>query len=168
MKEISVKDFNENIFNLIGKKWMLVTAEKNDVANTMTASWGGMGVIWNKSAATIYVRKSRFTKEFIDESDGFSLCVFDEKYREQLAYCGKVSGRNEDKIKACNFTLNHEDNIPFFDEAKIVFICKKMYSQDFSKEGFVKNYKEIVEKNYSDDDWHVMYIGEIEKILINE
>lgn len=167
MREISFKDFNENIFELIGSKWMLISAEKNGVANTMTASWGGMGVIWNKRVATIYVRKSRFTKSFIDGSDGFSLCVFDEKYRKELGYCGRVSGRDEDKIKVCKFSVNHENGVPFFDEAKMIFICKKMYSQDFTKEGFVGDYENIVKDNYSDNDWHVMYIGEIEKILIN-
>ena len=177
-KEINAEELNENPFKLIGKDWMLITAEKNERVNMMTASWGGLGVIWNKNVATIYVRKSRFTKEFIDDADTFSLCVLGEKYKKELSYCGSISGRNEDKVLATGLTVAHENGtndtsntngaVPYFCESKLVLICKKLYSQDMNAESFTAMGKDFPQKFYSDNDWHTMYIAEIEKILIKQ
>ena len=110
-RTIAPKDLEKNVFDLIGKDWMLITAQKADgSANTMTASWGGLGVNWGMPVATVYIRHSRYTLPFVEEAGGFSLCFFDEAYRSQLAYCGKVSGRDEDKIAHCGFTVAHEVN----------------------------------------------------------
>ena len=101
--------FNDNPFRLIGKDWMLITAEKDNDVNTMTASWGGMGVMWGKDIVLIAVRESRYTKEFIDGSSTFSLSFFnpdDIKIKEALAFLGTVSGRNENKIKKANMKIN--------------------------------------------------------------
>ena len=105
MKEINPLDLSENVFKVIGKDWFLITDDKDGKCNAMTASWGGMGVLFNKNVVTIYVRPSRYTKSFLDADDRFSLCVMPEKYRDQLKYCGKVSGRDEDKIKKCVFYI---------------------------------------------------------------
>ena len=92
-KKISVQELNCNPFTLIGDEWMLVSAGNEASGyNTMTASWGGLGVIWNKPVATIYIRPQRYTKTFIDSQETFSLCVFDESYKKQLGYLGRVSG----------------------------------------------------------------------------
>ena len=99
---MDLKYFQDNPFKLIGKDWMLISAEKDNNVNTMTASWGGVGVMWGKNVAYIVIRDSRYTKEFIDGSDTFSLSFFDSddvKIRESLSYLGSVSGRNENKIK---------------------------------------------------------------------
>lgn len=99
-KEIKVGEINENTFEMIGKKWMLVTAEKKSgEVNTMTASWGGLGVLWRKNVAFIFIRPQRFTKGFVDEAEKFSLTFFDESYRKQLSYLGTASGKDENKIE---------------------------------------------------------------------
>ena len=165
MKEIKAQELNENPFKLIGDDWMLITAEKDGKVNTMTASWGGLGVIWGRNAATVYIRLSRYTKEFIDTSDYFSICVMPSSYKKDLAYCGKVSGRDEDKIAKCGFTVEHENGVPYFKESRLVMTCKKMFSQELSATGFID--KSIIDANYSNKDWHVMYIGEIEKVLVD-
>lgn len=163
MKEIKVEEWNENPFKVIGKDWMLVTAEKEGRTNIMTASWGGVGIMWGKNVATIYVRQSRYTKDFIDASGYFSLCVLDEKYRSQLALCGKVSGRNEDKIKACGFTVEKSDEVPYIGQSRLVLVCRKLYSQKMDPSCLMSD--EIREMCWPDEDVHQMYIAEIERIL---
>lgn len=163
MKEIKPEELNENPFKLIGKDWLLITAEKEGKVNTMTASWGGLGVIWGKNVATVYIRNSRYTKGFVDDGDTFSLCVMPESYRKELSYCGKISGRDEDKIAKCGFTVEHADKTPYFKEARLVLKCRKLFAQELKEESFVD--KSIVTQFYGDKDWHVMYIAEIESIL---
>lgn len=166
MKEITAEQLQENPFKMIGKDWMLITAQKDDKINTMTASWGGVGVLWNKNVVTVYIRNSRYTKEFIDNGDRFSLCVLPESFRKELSYCGKISGRDEDKVAKCGFTVAHKDNVPYFEESKLVITCKKLYAQQLNAESFTEQGKELVQKCYSDNDWHVMYIAEIESVLV--
>jgi flavin reductase (DIM6/NTAB) family NADH-FMN oxidoreductase RutF len=164
--EINVEDISGNAFKLIGKEWMLVAAEKDGKTNAMTASWGGLGVMWNKNVAYVALRPQRYTKEFIDSSDTFSLSFYDESYREKLSYLGSVSGRQEDKIAKVGFTKVSCDNTPYFDEARLVLICKKLYSQKYDPDGFID--KTLDEKNYPDKDYHTMYIVEITKALLKE
>ena len=119
-------DFNENPFNIIGKEWMLITAMKDGKVNTMTAAWGGLGVMWNKDVTFVVIRDSRYTKEFVDDADSFSLSFLDhEKYLKELGYIGKISGRDEDKIKVCGFNVEMEGEVPYIKEAEKVIICKK-------------------------------------------
>lgn len=157
--------FKENPFEMIGKQWMLITAMKDNKVNTMTASWGGLGVMWGKDVAYVVIRNSRYTKEFVDAADTFSLCFFDEKYRQQLKYIGSVSGRDENKIAATKLKVQlHEGTeTPFFDEASLVLICRKMYAGQLDKENFVC--PDIQEKWYKDEDYHVLYIGEVTRIM---
>ena len=106
MQEIHYKDMKFNPFNLISDEWMLVTAGDEASCNTMTASWGHLGCLWghNDPTAVIYLRPSRYTKEFVDEESYFSLCVMDKSFKKQMAYLGSVSGRDEDKIGKAGLT----------------------------------------------------------------
>ena len=165
MKQIEINEFSENPFKLIGSDWMLITAKKGDKTNMMTASWGGVGILWNKPVATIYVRPQRYTKEFIDNEEYFSLCVLPEEYRQILNYCGTKSGRDEDKIAETKLTVDESEKAPIFKESRLVLICKKLYAQDLTEQSFID--KSLVEKNYKAKDFHTMYIAEIEKILTN-
>lgn len=165
MKQIEINEFSENPFKLIGSDWMLITAKKGDKTNMMTASWGGVGILWNKPVATIYVRPQRYTKEFIDNEEYFSLCVLPEEYRQILNYCGTKSGRDEDKIAETKLTIDESEKVPIFKESRLVLICKKLYAQDLTEQSFID--KSLVEKNYQAKDFHTMYIAEIEKILTN-
>ena len=162
-KKIEADQFNESPFRMIGKEWMLVTAEKDGKVNAMTASGGGMGVMWGKNVAFVVIRPTRYTKEFIDASETFSLAFLPEKYRKQLSYFGTVSGRDEDKIQKVQFSVSHEGATPYFDEADTVMICKKLYAQKYDPACFIE--QGIDEKWYPEKDYHTLYICEIETIL---
>jgi flavin reductase (DIM6/NTAB) family NADH-FMN oxidoreductase RutF len=162
-KTIEPKEITRNPFTLIGDDWMLVTAEKDGKANTMTASWGGVGILWGKTVATIYIRPQRYTKEFLEASDHFTLSVLGAEHKKTLGYLGSVSGRDEDKIAKSGLTLAHEDGSPYFEEAELVLVCRKLYKQDQTPESFLD--KECLEKWYAAKDYHTMYIAEIEKVL---
>lgn len=166
MKEISAEELQENPFKMIGKDWLLITAQKENKTNAMTASWGGTGVLWNKNVVTVYIRNSRYTKEFVDGGEYFSLCVLPESFRNELAYCGKISGRNEDKIAKCGFSVAYHKNVPYFEESRLVFICKKLYAQELEEKCFTREGKDIPKTFYGDNDWHAMYVAEIENVLI--
>lgn len=163
LNKIDPCQLNKSTFQLIGKDWMLITAEKDGKANTMTASWGGFGVMFRKNVAYIVLRPQRYTKEFIDGSNKFSLSFLDDSFRDTLNYLGTVSGRNENKIQKSNLTLSHYKNIPYFEEAKLVITCKKLYTQTFNQKSFVET--SIIDECYPKRDFHTLYISEIEDIL---
>lgn len=165
--EKNIKELSFNPFSKIGEEWMLITSEKEGKINTMTASWGGMGVLWGKNVAFIFIRDSRYTKEFIDNSKTFSLSIFDHKENlEMLSYIGKVSGRDEDKIAHCNLTVMHENDTPYFKEAKENYICKKIYSLPLPLDSFARDEeKAIINRYYLTKDKHNLYIGEIVKVI---
>lgn len=166
MKQISPKDLSNNVFSTIGDQWMLITAGTPEHCNTMTASWGGLGVLWHKNVATIYVRPQRYTYEFTEKSDYFTLSFFGEEYRKALQLCGTKSGRDMDKIKECGFTIAAgEGNAPYFEEAELVLVCKKLYQQDMTEDCFLD--KALMEKDYPKKDFHRIYIGEIVEALVN-
>ena len=161
-ENIPVESLEINPFERIGKNWMLITAKKGDQVNTMTASWGGLGTMWNKNVAFIVVRPQRYTKEFIDASSTFSLSFFDKKYVKELAYCGKFSGRDENKIEKCNFTVGEEKNTPYIEQANLVMICKKIFVQPYTADSFLDSH---IKKLNKKKDFHTLYIAEIESIL---
>ena len=165
-KTVDPEAFEQSPFKLIGKDWMLVTAEKDGKANTMTASWGGFGVMWGKNVAYIVLRPQRYTKELIDQADTFSLSFLDAGFRDTLSYLGTKSGRDEDKIAKSNLTLVHADEVPCFSEAKTVILCRKMYAQAYKPECFIEQGAET--QWYPNKDYHTLYIAEITKILVKE
>ncbi|MGL4990522.1 MAG: flavin reductase [Sarcina sp.] len=163
MKEMAQELFNENVFKTIGSDWLLFTAEKDGKVNTMTASWGGLGIMWNKKVAYIFVRPQRYTKEFIDGSDRLSISVLPNRFRKELSYLGTVSGRDEDKIAKSNLTIEKYEDVPYFEEARLVLVCKKLFAQAIEEESFIE--KDLIDKWYPKKDFHIMYVVEIEKIL---
>ena len=165
-KEIKPEDIQENPFSLIGKDWMLISAEKNGEVNTMTAAWGGFGVMWHENVVFVVIRPQRYTKEFVDYNENFSLSFLPSEYKKQLTYLGSVSGRIESKIKKSGLTVEKEDNVPYFKESKLVIICKKLYIQEYNSNSFLD--KKLMEKWYPDKDYHTMYIAKIEKVLASE
>ena len=138
MQEISYKDLKFNPFNLIGGEWMLITAGDENSCNTMTASWGHLGCLWghNDPTAVIYLRPSRYTKKFVDEEPYFTLCVMDKSFKKQMAYLGSVSGRDEDKIAKTGLTPVYANDSVYFQEAKLVLVCKKLYASELQESGF--------------------------------
>lgn len=152
----------ENAMKLIGKDWMLITASDGSNTNTMTASWGSMGVLWNKSVCTVYIRPQRYTYEIVERSDKLTLSFFDEKYRSALKYCGTKSGRDCNKFKDMELTTATVDGAPVICEARLVLVCKKLYADDIRENNFIS--KEPL-SNYGENDFHRFYICEIEKVL---
>ena len=164
MEKIDIKTLNDNVFDLIGKEWVLITSgNKKDGFNMMTASWGCLGWLWNKPVAFVFIRPQRYTKEFVDDADTLSLSVLNNSFRKTLSYLGTVSGRDEDKIQKAGLTIRYEDNTPFFDEAEKVLLCRKLYRQNLEPACFLE--QQIDASVYPEKDYHAMYVCEIEKIL---
>lgn len=155
------EEITKNVFDMIGKQWMLVSATKDGKTNAMTASWGGLGVMWGKNVAFVFIRESRYTKEFVDASDKMILSFFSEDYRKMLGYMGTVSGRTEDKIEKAGLTLTENNT---FDQAELTMVCKKLFASEMKAEDFVSN--EELDKWYKDGDMHTMYVVEIEDVLM--
>lgn len=165
-KEIDIKELQFNPFTKINNEWMLISAGTKEKFNTMTASWGGFGILWGMNTATVYIRPQRYTKKFIDSNDTFTIAFFDEKYREALNICGSVSGKDTDKVKKAGLTPYFINDTAAFEEASMIMVCKKIYHHIMSPEEFYL--KETDEKMYPNKDYHTMYIAKIEKVLKNE
>ena len=166
MKEIERSQLTLDPFALIGGDWFLLTAGTEARGyNTMTCSWGHFGPLWANDTAVVYVRPQRYTKEFVDREELYTLSFFDG-HKKELGYLGSRSGRDEDKVAAVGLTPVFENGYTYFAEAKLVIVCKKLYQAPLKEEYFLD--KETVEKNYPDRDFHDLYVGKIEKILVAE
>ena len=163
-REISVEQLEDNPFTLINKDWMLITAGDAEKHNTMTASWGGVGELWGKYVSTIYIRPQRYTLEFVEREEYYSLCFFGPEYRQALSLCGSKSGRDVDKF-AAGLTPCFDQAAPYYEQARLVFLCRKLYRQDMEESAFLD--KGLLEKWY-DNDLHRIFIGEIVKVLEKE
>ena len=171
MKIINPKDFDANIFRLLDDSWCLIASyDQNHTPlpyNAMTASWGCMGVLWNKNVFFCVVRPQRYTKEFIDNSRYISLSFFGEEMKKALTYCGRNSGREGYKLKESGFTpVITDDGKVEFKEAKITVFGKKLFASDMKEADFID--KSLVEKNYPNNDFHTVYVCEIESIKVND
>ena len=160
--EVNPLELSCNPFQMIGKDWALVTAGDETGCNTMTVSWGNMGIMWNKNIVTVFIRPQRYTKEFLDRFDNFTLSFYEESFREALKLCGSKSGRDLDKIKAAGLTPVHENGTTYFEEARLVLECKKIYLDKIRPEGFLDP---SIQKNYPENDYHLIYMGEITRVL---
>ncbi len=163
-QKVDPKSLSFNPFAAIGSQWMLITAGTPEKCNTMTASWGGLGILWGGPAATCYIRPQRYTKEFVDREEYFTLTFFGGEYRKALALCGSKSGRDIDKVKECGFTVKTaECGAPYFEEAELVLVCRKRFAQPMDPDNIPQ---EIKDKWYPQKDYHTLYIGEIIEAFI--
>ncbi len=165
-KEINFTDVKENVVDLLKNQWGLVTAGDENGLNTMTVSWGAVGELWAMDMATIYIRPQRHTINYLESKDYFTLSFYPAEYHKALAYCGSKSGRDVDKIKETGLTPVFDEPAPYFEEAKLVLVCKKAAKGKFEPEQMID--KSIIEKQYSQNDFHYIYYGAIEKVLIKE
>jgi len=157
--KIQPENITDNTFKLIDKDWMLITAGRYDDFNTMTASWGGMGILWHKQIAICFIRPQRYTFGFAERYDHFTLSFFPDAYRKILTYCGTYSGKEVDKIINTGLIpLETESGNIFYEQAKLVVECKKIYFDDLKPDNFLDP---EIQKNYPINDYHRMYIGEI-------
>ncbi len=165
-KHISPLEIQENAGKIIGKDYMLVTAGTKDKSNCLTASWGGLGFMWNKPVACIVIRPQRYTKEFIDREEYFTLSFFEDSFKPMFAICGSKSGRDIDKIKECNLTPFETTNGSIaYEQARLILECRKLYAAPFCTESFIDKSMLV---NYKDGDFHVQYIAEITDCLIRD
>lgn len=160
---IPMESLEFNPFTKIGKDWALVTAGTKLKSNAMTISWGGIGVLWGKNVAFIFIRDSRYTKELLDAGEFFSISFLGGSYREALNYCGSHSGREEDKIKNAGLNVAFRHSIPYIDEGNFVLLCKKMAATKITEDSFLVS--ELKDKWYADGDMHTMYVAEIIDVM---
>lgn len=157
--KMNVANLQFDPIQMIGQAWMLITAGDENQCNTMTASWGGTGYLWNKPVAFIFIRPQRFTYKFTEENPIFTCSFFDEEHRDALEYCGAHSGRDVDKFKATGLTLMQTPEGAFtFEQADTFLVCRKLYFQDLDPAGVIDA---SVLKHYPKRDFHRMYVGEI-------
>ena len=155
----NLDDIDINPFTKIGKEWALITAGNKEKYNTMTVSWGGMGILWGKKVAFLFIRDFRYTKEFIDNNDLLSISFLSEQYRDALNYCGTHSGRTENKFAGANLTPAFRHNIPYVDEANFVLLCNKLAAVPIEQCHLLD--QTLMSKWYQDSDMHTMYVVEI-------
>lgn len=165
--DISIGDYKENFTNMMRDEWALITAgTKENGFNMMTASWGFIGEIWGKDTIALTVRPERYTMEFIDKNDYFTLSFYGDN-KKVHSVCGSKSGRDTNKLEETGLTPFYKDGYVIFEEARLTFICKKLYTQKMDKDGFEN--KEDYEKWYGESgNMHNLIIGEIVKIVRNE
>ncbi|MCD8284475.1 MAG: flavin reductase family protein [Opitutae bacterium] len=164
-KQIPVAEFTAHPFSLINRGWMLIAAGNREKFNAMTASWGGLGTLWNKPVAFVFIRPQRYTKEFVDANERFSLSFPPAQFRKAMSYIGTVSGRDENKIEKSGLTSAFDAaGTPYFEEAHTVLLCRKLYAQPMGEEFFLDGGK-VVKSCYPLKDFHTLYVGEIEKVL---
>lgn len=175
-KEINYKELKINPMTMFGDDWALAGAgTKESGYNAMTIAWGHLGVIWDRPTekgkmiiptAEVYLRPQRYTKEFFDREEYFTISTFSKEYKKALGYMGFHSGRDEDKIAEAGLTPMFLENTFAFEEAELILVCKKIYHAPIVESGFVE--KQIIADNYPAKDFHEMYVGEITKVMIRD
>ena len=163
-KEINAKELKENFIKLISEEWSLITAGDESGYNMMTASWGFAGEMWGNDAVMAVVRPQRYTMEFIEKSDYFTLSFYGGN-KAVHNVCGSMSGRDVNKTELTGLTPVYDGDSVYFEEARLVIVCKKQYVQPMEEQFFTD--RECL-KWYDNGDYHYMIIGKIEKVLYKE
>ncbi len=165
--KISPKEISENPIKLIGQDWMLISAGSPEKFNSMTASWGGIGFMWNKPVAFAVIRPTRYTFEFVESRKRFTLSFFSQNYKKALGIFGSKSGRDCDKVAESGLTpFFTESGAPAYEEAKLILDCSAIYSQTLDESAFLDS--EALKKWYSSDPLHKLYVAEINDVLIRQ
>ena len=166
---VSPEEFNENIFKLVGKDFTVITA--GEKPNSMVASWGGVGIMFNKPVTWNFLRANRYTLEKMRETSTFTMCWFPDQYKGDIMQFGTKSGRNTDKMAQTKLTpMATPDGYPAYAEAKIIIECKLIAASTVSKDEFyTEEAKTFLQEGYDDaKDWHKLVYGEITKIYIRK
>lgn len=165
MKEISIREVKENFVSMISDQWALLTAGKMDNYNMMTVSWGGIGELWGKDVCFVFVRPQRYTFEYMEQNEYFTLSFYGGEYKKELGICGSKSGRDTDKTALTGFVPIEIGDSVSFKQAKITVLLRKIAYQDMNPDGFLA--PEIM-SNYAASDFHRTYVGEIIKVIVDE
>lgn len=164
MQQITFDQLELNPFEVMSEDNFLLTSGTKEDFNTMTCGWGALGYIWAKPSITVFVRESRYTLEFMDKNDIFTASFFPPIERSKLFYCGTHSGRDVNKIKECGLNPIALDGGIAFEEANLVFVCKKISKTFIDKDSFID---QGILTHYPQGDFHYMFVGEIKGIYIN-
>lgn len=166
--QIDPRDIQENVIRLIGEDWMLITAGKANAYNTMTASWGMMGEVWGKHVAAITVRDSRYTYQFLEKNDTYTLSFFTRDHRPALELLGTKSGRDGNKVAESGLRpMELQSGDLSFVEARMIIECRKLYAEPFKKGSFTD--KSVYDSAYNQEhstSMHTLYIGEIVNVWV--
>lgn len=159
-QKIEPRDIEGNVFRMFHEEWFEVAAGKPGDMNLMTIAWGTMGMLWNKPVVTVYVSTSRYTYEFMEKNDYFTITHFPASMRDKLQYLGTASGRDEDKVAGAGLTAEFTDlGNPIFAEADLAIECKKLYAEQFKAD-----LMPLEQRQWYDERGlgiHVAYVGEI-------
>lgn len=149
-------------FTLFDRNWALLTSGRPDHFNTMTISWGELGTLWHMPVVTVFVRPARYTYEFMEEGEYFTVSFFDEDHKADLAFLGSHSGRDGDKLARTGLTPQTVGQTVGFEEASMTLVCQKIYWQDLDPAHFPEG---VAGRFYPDKDWHRMYIGQVLEVV---
>lgn len=168
-QSVQPKDFDENIFSLVGDDWTVITAGEDP--NSMVASWGGLGIMFNKPVTWCFLRANRYTLEKIRESGTYTFCYFPAQYKGEILKFGSASGRNTDKMSQTKLTpMETPHGVPAYEEAQVIIECKLIAAPTVSKDEFyTEEGKEFLQGGYDEaKDWHKLVYGEITNIYIKK
>ena len=164
--EIDIRDVKKNLVKAISDEWMLISAGNEEKSNMMTASWGLTGELWFRDVAVCFIRPQRYTLEFVEANDTFALSIFGTSEKKALSFCGSKSGREYDKIKETGLTPIYANGTVYYEEAKLVLICKKLAVGNIKPEQIVD--QTVINRCYPEKDFHKVFVGEIVKVLEKE
>ena len=165
LRSVAPQSLKPEVYQVFGTQFALLTAGDRTGCNTMTIGWCQVGWLWNQPVCTVYVRPERYTYEFTEKHDYFTVSVLPLEAKQTMAFCGSKSGRDVDKIKECGLTLCYgEGDAPFFEEAELVLVCKKLYQQDLDPAGVLEG--EGILPFYEKGGWHRMYVGRVEEAYL--
>ena len=154
--------FNTDIFSQFHEKWALLSAGSKENHNSMTISWGGLGTLWSKPVATVYVKPIRHTYQFMEKNEYFTISFYPEKYKLALNVMGSISGRNNDKDTISGLTVKEVGKAVTYEEAEITLLCKKIYFQDMVRDTMPND---VIEQYYTKEEPHRMYVGEVIEVI---
>lgn len=165
LQKIDPKELDGNVIKMFDDDWMVVSAGNAESMNLMTVSWGGLGMLWNKPVATIYVAPQRYTHQFLEREEYYTICHFDSTYRDRQAYLGSTSGRDEDKVEGSGLTVRFTDlGNPIYEEADLAIECRKIYTDHFHRESLQQEQLDWYEDRGIDP--HGLFIGEIVNVFV--
>ena len=157
-----MNDLSLKVFEAFHSDWALCTAGTPDDFNTMTIGWGGLGTLWSRDVATVYVKPCRYTHDFMEKNDFFTVSFFPEEYKKDLALLGRKSGRDGDKVAETKLTPVSVGDSVGFKEASLTLLCKKIYRQDLDLSAMPA---EVIADYYTEEAPHTLYIGEVLSVL---
>lgn len=165
-KEENISEMQFKISDVVNNMGTLITAGNLKDHNTMTATWGGIGQLWDSPVATLYVRPQRYTREFLDREKFFTTSFFSDQFKDILKFCGTNSGRNVNKDEKTGLTPKIFGESVAYEEAELVFVCEKQYRNMMEPENILD--EKIIKTFYDEQDFHIVYIGKIVQTFLKQ